>query len=120
MARSTDGESADSKLGPSADAPPPADLEGRGTTIKELEEAPEGLGRASRASRSALCLAICEDPFGGDGKKTRRGTQLRTSNAHFGLGSCPNWTNKGLIDAPSQDASVESNGVKNGSLARKI
>ena len=114
MARSTDGESADSKLGPSADAPPPADLEGWETATKELEEAPEGIGRASRGSRSALGLAICEDPFGGDGKKSRRGTQLRTSNAHSGLARCPNWTSKNLIDVPSQDASVESNGSKNG------
>ena len=58
-------------------------------------------------------------PLAAAAKKTRRGTQLRTSNAHCGLGSCPNWTNKGLIDAPSQDASVESNEASKTDTSRK-
>ena len=69
MARSRDGESVDPKLGPSADASTPADWEARGAATKELDEAEEGLGRASRFSRSGLDLAICEDPRGGRGKK---------------------------------------------------
>ena len=67
VARSTNWESADPKLGPSADAPTPADWEARGGATKELDEAAEGLGRASRFSRSGLDLAICKDPVGGGG-----------------------------------------------------
>ena len=70
VARSTDGESADSQLGPSADAPTPAVEERRGATTKELLEAPEGLGRASRVVCSWLILAICEDPRGGGGRQS--------------------------------------------------
>ena len=67
VARSTNWESADPKLGPSADAPTPADWEARRGATKELDEAAEGLGRASRFNRSGLDLAICKDPVGGGG-----------------------------------------------------
>ena len=53
-------------------------------------------------------------------KKAWTGTQLRTSNARRVVGRCPNWTNKGLLNAPSQDASVAPNGVEIGGVERKI
>ena len=96
-----DGESTNSKLKPFANAPTLANWERRGAATKELEEAAEGLGRASRVSRSGLNLAICKDPLGGNRKKTRRGTQLRTSNARRVVRRCLYLTNKSLLDAPS-------------------
>ena len=53
-------------------------------------------------------------------KKARMGSQLQTSNARRGVGSCPKWTNKGLLNAPFQDASEATNSVKNGRVTRKI
>ena len=72
MARSTNWESADPKLGPFADAPTLADWETLETATKELQEAPEGLARASRVVCSGLGLAIWEDPLDGGGKKELR------------------------------------------------
>ena len=120
MARSTDGESVDSKLEPSADAPTPADREGRRAATKELEEAVERLGRAWRVVCSGLGLAICEDPVGGGGKKKVGGApscELQTLTAESKVVQIGQ---KSLLDALSQDASATPNGVKNGGATRKI
>ena len=71
VARSRGGESADPKVDPLADGPPPAGSEGLETATKHVEEAVEGMGRASRGGCSGLVLAIGEDPRGGGGKSSR-------------------------------------------------
>ena len=76
VARSRGGESADPKVDPLADGPPPTGSEGRKMGAKEVEELVEGLGRASGGICSGLVLAIGGDPRGGGGKKHSGGTQL--------------------------------------------
>ena len=71
MTQSTDEESADTKVDPSADAPTSADWEGRGKATKEVEEAVEWLGRASRFIRSDWAWPSVKILLVAAGKKTR-------------------------------------------------
>ena len=83
VARSRGGESADPKVDPLADAPPPTGLEVLEMATKDLEEVAEGLGRASRGVCSGVDLAIGGDPRDGGGKSTRvaPSCKLQTLNA---------------------------------------